>query len=58
MGGMMAPDREIDTATRERLGGEIVPVDVFTPWDPTDTTGIDPDIRESTPDELAGRVTS
>ena len=53
---MTAPDPgKIDAATRERLGGEIDPVDVFRPWAPVNADDIDPDIRESTPDELAGR---
>jgi hypothetical protein len=56
MGTMTAPDREIDAATRERLGGEIEPSGVFRPWDPVSTDDIDPEIRESMPDELAGRA--
>lgn len=47
----------------DRLGGEIEPVDVYRPWSTTteaDSSGTvrddDPDVRESTPAELAGRA--
>jgi len=40
-------------AAAERLGGDIVPVDVYLPWAVLDTSDIDPEIRESTPEELA-----
>jgi hypothetical protein len=55
MGVMTEPTRaEVEAdraAARARLGDEIEPVDVFRPWDE-----IDPDVRESTPDELVGRT--
>jgi hypothetical protein len=42
-------------AAAERLGEDIVPVDVYLPWGP-DTSDIDPAIRESTPEELRGEA--